>query len=262
LDEAGKKMAGIKTVRTEILEIAYEEAGLAGGAPIILLHGWPDAPRGWLGVAQGLQVRGWRTIAPYLRGSTPTRFLSKDMPRVGSGVALATDAIDLADALGLERFAVVGHDWGARAAYILAALFPERVSAITALALAFQPRGIFSIPSFEQSRRFWYQWFLCTEGGADAVRKDPVGFARIQWDTWSPRGWFAEREFVATAEDFTDPDWAAVTLNAYRARWLNSSRSSERSRRRPGGASREGASSRGILRSPAVIAAAPALPKR
>ena len=122
--------------------------------------------------------------------------------------------------LTLDRFAVIGHDWGARAAYTMAALFPERLTAIAALALAYQPRGLFELPDFEQSRRFWYQWFQCTERGSEAVRKDPVGFARIQWDTWSPPGWFNEAEFTATAETFLGPDWPAITLNAYRARWM------------------------------------------
>ena len=135
-------------------------------------------------------------------------------------VSHSQDAIDLADALHLDRFAVIGHDWGARAAYTMAALFPERLTAIAALALAYQPRGLFELPDFEQSRRFWYQWFQCTERGSEAVRKDPVGFARIQWDTWSPPGWFNEAEFTATAETFLGPDWPAITLNAYRARWM------------------------------------------
>ena len=103
-------------VHTSVLEIAYEDDGPRDGSVVMLLHGWPDAPRGWHGVAQALQAAGWRTIVPYLRGSPPTRFLSQDTPRVGAAVALAQDAIDLADALGLERFAVVGHDWGARTA--------------------------------------------------------------------------------------------------------------------------------------------------
>jgi hypothetical protein len=51
------------------------------------------------------------------------------------------------------------------------------------------------------------------------VRRNPVGFARLQWETWSPPGWFDEAEFGATAQSFTGPDWAAVTLNAYRSRW-------------------------------------------
>jgi pimeloyl-ACP methyl ester carboxylesterase len=208
------------TVRTELLDIAYEEGGPADGPPVLLLHGWPDAPRGWSAVAQLLHAAGYRTISPYLRGTAPTRFLDPNTPRVGSGVALAQDAIDLLDALQLDRVAVVGHDWGARAAYTLAALFPERITAIATLALAYQPHGRFTLPNFAQSRLFWYQWLMCTEAGAAAVRQDPVGFARIQWNTWSPPGWFDEAEFAATATHFAKPDWAATTLNAYRSRWM------------------------------------------
>ena len=97
-------------------------------------------------------------------------------------MALAQDAIDLADRLSLDRFAVIGHDWGARVAYTLATLFPERITSIAALALAYQPRGVFDLPGFAQSRSFWYQWFMCLDRGAEAVRRDPVGFARIQWE--------------------------------------------------------------------------------
>jgi pimeloyl-ACP methyl ester carboxylesterase len=139
---------------------------------------------------------------------------------VGSGIVLAQDVIDLADALHLKRFAVVGHDWGARIAYTLATLLPDRVSSICALALAYQPRGIFSVPSFDQSRRFWYQWFLCTDGGLEKVYADPVGFARIQWETWGPQEWFEQGEFLETAQSFSNPDWVAITANAYRSRWL------------------------------------------
>jgi pimeloyl-ACP methyl ester carboxylesterase len=123
------------------------------------------------------------------------------------------------DALGIDRFAVVGHDWGARVAYLLGALFPQRITSVAALALAFQPRGIFKIPAFDQSRRFWYQFFQCVDGGAEKIKSDPVGFARIQWDSWSPGGWFSEDEFAKTAESFSNPDWTAITLNAYRSRW-------------------------------------------
>jgi pimeloyl-ACP methyl ester carboxylesterase len=207
-------------VHTDLLEIAYEESGPSEARPVLLLHGWPDAPRGWSRLAERLHAEGWRTIIPYLRGSRPTRFLREDTPRFAGAVALAQDAIDLANALKLDRFAVVGHDWGARVAYTMAALFPERLTAVVALALGYQPRGAFVLPIFAQSRRFWYQWFQCVDAGAEAIRRDPVGFARIQWDTWSPPGWFSEAEFTETAESFRDPDWVAITLNAYRSRWL------------------------------------------
>jgi pimeloyl-ACP methyl ester carboxylesterase len=210
----------LKFVHTSVLEIAYQDYGPRDGLPVMLLHGWPDAPRSWNDVAQALHAAGCRTIIPYLRGSPPTRFLSQDIPRFGAAVALAQDAINLADALGLDRFAVVGHDWGARAAYTMAALFPERLSALAALSVGYQPRGLFKVPDFEQSKSFWYQWLQCIDGGVEAVRKDPVGFARIQWETWSPPGWFDEDEFAASAEGFSHLDWVAITLNAYRARWV------------------------------------------
>ncbi|WP_158942003.1 alpha/beta fold hydrolase [Granulicella sp. S190] len=210
----------LKKIRTELLEIAFEDGGSIHSPAVLLLHGWPDAPRGWEHLAARLQTEGWRTVIPYIRGSGQTRFLSEETPRVGAGVALAQDALDLADGLGIDRFAVVGHDWGARAAYTMAALFPERITTISALALAYQPGGRFHVPSFEQSRRFWYQWFQCIEGGAEKVQEDPCGFARIQWDTWSPSGWFDEAEFSRTAQSFLNPDWVPITLNSYRSRWM------------------------------------------
>ena len=53
------------------------------------------------------------------------------------------------------------------------------------------------------------------------MRRDPVGFARRQWETWSPPGWWDEAELEATAEvAFRHPDWPATTLSGYRTRFL------------------------------------------
>jgi pimeloyl-ACP methyl ester carboxylesterase len=169
-----------------------------------------------------LVTDGWRVIVPDLRGHGQTRFLDPVRVRDGSGVALAQDVVDLADALALEQVAIVGHDWGARAAYTVGALYPERVTCLVALALGFQPRGVFTMPSFAQARRFWYQWLMYVDEGAEAIRRDPAGFAHEQWNTWSPPGWYDEDEFAATAEAFANPDWVDVTLNAYRSRFLTS----------------------------------------
>jgi pimeloyl-ACP methyl ester carboxylesterase len=202
-----------------VLDIAYAEYGNPGGPAVLLLHGWPDAARGWAPIAADLADAGWRVIVPDNRGTGRTVFLSADTPRDGSAAALAGDVLDLADRLGLDRFAVVGHDWGARVAYTLAAVAPDRVSRIAALALAYQPRGAFVMPDFAQARAFWYQWLMYVDAGAEAIRRDPIGFARMQWDTWSPPGWFSEEEFAATAEAFANPDWVSITLHAYRSRF-------------------------------------------
>jgi pimeloyl-ACP methyl ester carboxylesterase len=210
----------MSVIQTGLLKISFEAAGSPSGHPVFLLHGWPDASQAWSEVANAFHQSGYRTIAPFLRGSHPTEFLSADTPRFSGAVAMAQDVIDLANLLGIERFAVVGHDWGARIAYTLAALFPERVSCIAALALAYQPRGQFHLGTFAQSRHFWYQFFQCTDAGADAVRRDPISFARIQWETWSPHGWFKEKDFDAVSSSFNTSDWVEITLNAYRSRYL------------------------------------------
>jgi pimeloyl-ACP methyl ester carboxylesterase len=205
-------------VTTPTLRIAYQSGGPRDGAPVLLLHGWPDDPRTYAKVAPALQRRGFRTVAPWLRGFGDTRFLSNDTLRSGEMVAMAQDALDLADALGWDRFAVVGHDWGARIAYALAILAPERVTRIAPMSVGWQP-GELATPGFAQARKYWYQWFMATARGKAAVRADPKGFARIMWETWAPAGWFGEAEFAATAAAFDNPDWVAITLHSYQVRW-------------------------------------------
>ena len=81
----------MKTVRTPMLEIAYEESGPTDGPPVVLLHGFPDDVRAYDGVAPPLAAAGWRVLVPYLRGYGPTRFLDPRTPRSGQQAALGHD---------------------------------------------------------------------------------------------------------------------------------------------------------------------------
>ena len=207
-----------KFAATPLLRIACETGGPENGAPILLLHGWPDDARAYDKIAPALNAAGFRTVVPWLRGFGETAFLSKETIRSGEMVAMAQDALDLADALSLKTFSVVGHDWGARIAYALAILAPERVKRIVAMSVGWQP-GPLPTPHFEQARKYWYQWFMATERGAKAVNADRKAFARIMWETWAPKGWFSDAEFERTARSFENPDWAAVTVHSYRVRW-------------------------------------------
>ena len=111
-----------KTVRTPVLEIAYEETGPANGAPVILLHGFPDDPRAYDGAVAPLAADGRRVLVPYLRGYGPTRFLDPGTPRSGQQAALGADLRDFMDALGVGQAILGGYDWGGRAACVVAAL--------------------------------------------------------------------------------------------------------------------------------------------
>jgi len=106
----------LKFVDTDVLRIGYQDWNPGAGRTVILLHGWPDSVRTWAGVAPLLAAQAWRVVVPALRGFSPTRFLHAKTPRSGQISALGRDVLDLIERLELKQPALVGHDWGARAA--------------------------------------------------------------------------------------------------------------------------------------------------
>jgi pimeloyl-ACP methyl ester carboxylesterase len=205
-------------IDTPTLSVAYEVGGPPDGAPVLLLHGWPDDVRTYDHVVPVLHAAGFRTIAPYLRGFGETSFLSTDTMRSGEIVAMAQDAIDLVDALKLEKFAVIGHDWGARIVYALSLVIPQRLARMVTMSVGWQP-GELPTPSLKQARAYWYQWFLATKRGRQIVESDRKAFARILWDRWSPCGWYDESDFERTSKSFENPDWPEITWHSYSVRW-------------------------------------------
>ncbi|HEY7662504.1 MAG TPA: alpha/beta hydrolase [Xanthobacteraceae bacterium] len=215
--------AAVKRVRTGVLDIAYEESGPADGAPVILLHGWPYDPRTYDAVVPALNDAGCRTIVPYLRGFGPTRFLSSDSPRSGQQAALGKDLLDLMDALALPRAALVGYDWGGRAACIVAALWPARVRClVTGNGYNIQDIAKSAVPAApEQEYRFWYQYYFHTERGRAGLAANRRAFCRLIWRLWSPNWTFDEATFARTAVSFDNPDFVDVTIQSYRHRFRN-----------------------------------------
>ena len=208
-----------KRVRTSSLEVAYEDRGSPQAEPIILVHGFPDDIRTWDGVVAPLVDAGYRTLTPYLRGFGPTRFLEETALRTGQLAALGQDVIEFADAVGIERFMLVGHDWGARAAYIVAASWPERVRGLIALSVGYGTSTPRDRLSYDQARAYWYQWYFGLERGRVALEQDRRGLCRWLWSTWSPDWHFDEATFETTARSFDNPDFVEVSIHSYRHRW-------------------------------------------
>jgi pimeloyl-ACP methyl ester carboxylesterase len=208
-----------KSLRTSRLEVDYLEWNPEAPRSVVLLHGWPDSPRTWLGVAPLLADAGYRVFAPALRGFGNTRFIDTATPRSGELVALGRDLIEFVQALQLQKPALVGHDWGARAVANAAGLMPGLASHLAMLSVGYGTNDPAQAMPFEQARNYWYHWFMATPLGEKTVRADPRGFARTMWDTWSPPGWFDDEEFDATAASFNNPDWIDITLHSYRHRW-------------------------------------------
>lgn len=211
--------AKLKFADTPLLRIAYEETGPSGGPVVLLLHGWPDDVRTWDAIVPRLVEAGFRTIAPFTRGFGPTTFLQPGTIRSGQLSALGSDVLDFAAALGLERYAVLGHDWGARAAYQAASQAPQAVTHCIALCVGYATNHPDQQLSLVQARNYWYHWYMALPRGKVWVEEHYREFCRYLWATWSPAWAFSEAEFDATAKSFENPDWAAIVINSYRHRW-------------------------------------------
>jgi pimeloyl-ACP methyl ester carboxylesterase len=210
-------------VETPLLRIGFEAAGPDGGFPVILAHGWPDDARTWDAVLPALHAAGFRTYVPWLRGYGPTRFLHDDTFRSGQLVALGQDLVDFAAALGLGRHALVGHDWGSRAAYIASSLNEARVAACVAVSTGYGTNSPSQTLSYRQTQNYWYHWLMATPRGERLVREDRRAFTRHIWNEWFVAYEPDAVEFERTAVSFDNPDWADVTLHSYRVRWGHAS---------------------------------------
>ena len=216
-------MAQLEQVRTPVLDIAYEHDGPAGGLPIVLLHGYPYDVRAFDEVVAILTGAGLRTIVPYLRGYGPTRFLSADTPRSGEQAAIGQDLLDLLDALQLTKAVLAGFDWGARAACIVSAMWPQRVCGLVSCA-GYQIQDIARSKqpaSPVQERRFWYQYYFHTERGRDGLAQNRYELGRLLWKLWSPTWEFDEETYRRTAASFANADFVDVVIHSYRHRMGN-----------------------------------------
>jgi pimeloyl-ACP methyl ester carboxylesterase len=111
------------------LRFAYLEEGT--GPLVLMLHGFPDTPHTWDDLRSRIAAKGYRAVSPFMRGYHPTAIPDRDADQE----TLARDALALVDALGASEAIVIGHDWGASAAYGAAALGPERVKKLFVLAI-------------------------------------------------------------------------------------------------------------------------------
>jgi pimeloyl-ACP methyl ester carboxylesterase len=215
--------APLRHIHTDVLDIAYEESGPAGGPAVFLMHGWPYDVRDYDAVVPLLTAAGCRVIVPYLRGFGPTRFLSADTPRSGQQAALGHDLKQLMDALGIERAVLAGYDWGGRGACVVAALWPERVRGlVTGNGYNIQDIAHANAPADpEQEHRYWYQYYFHTERGRAGLEQNSRDFIRLLWRLWSPNWAFDDARFAASAASWDNPDFDVVTIQSYRHRYGN-----------------------------------------
>jgi pimeloyl-ACP methyl ester carboxylesterase len=219
------------TTKAEPREIRFQASGLSFGALAwgpddarlaLCLHGYPDTAWTWRHLGPYLGARGWRVVAPFMRGYAPTDLAPDGRYQVG---ALARDAIGAHAALHGDGSAVlIGHDWGAVATYSAAAHAPERFSRAVALAVPplrivfgplTSPRRLLSdLPLVaRQLRMSWYILFQqlpwISERSLDRV------LPRL-WADWSP-GFDASEDLEHVFAALRDPGRKTAALRYYRA---------------------------------------------
>ena len=103
------------------------------GDPIILLHGFPETSRMWKDLISLLDENNFQVAAPDQRGYSPgARPRGIDSYKID---LLAKDIMDIADAFGLERFHLAGHDWGSAVGWYIASKYPDRLLTWSALSV-------------------------------------------------------------------------------------------------------------------------------
>jgi haloacetate dehalogenase len=190
------------------------------GAPLLLLHGYPQTGAMWHRVAPEL-ARHFTVVAPDLRG-----YGDSDRPAAGpdhaayAKRAMAADQVAVMGALGFERFAVAGHDRGGRVAYRLALDAPERVTRLAVLDII--PTGSVFAAVDKGVAMSTYHWFFLSQPfdlPERLIGADPEFFLRWTLASWSGDGLasFAPEALAEYLRAFQDPAVIHATCEDYRA---------------------------------------------
>jgi pimeloyl-ACP methyl ester carboxylesterase len=214
------RLEPLASVRTDLLEVAYYEAGPGDGQAVLLLHGFPYDVHSYVDVAPRLAEAGRRVLVPYLRGHGPTRFLDPATMRSGQQAALGADVVAFLDALGISRAVLAGYDWGGRAANVVAALWPERCAGLVSVnSYLVQDISAASTPlSPHLEAGFWYFYYFLTERGRAGLTAHRREIAEVIWTRNSPAWSFDDATLDRAADAFDNPDFVDVVVHSYRHR--------------------------------------------
>ncbi len=198
---------GLAGTRIEVGGLGFHVVDEGQGPAVVLLHGFPDSSYLWRNQIPALVEAGLRVIAPDLRG-----FGESDKPKEVEAYGLqnaVTDVVGILDHLGIERTAVVAHDWGAPVGWLLATLFPQRIERLAALSVGhFSTFG--DVQNIEQREKSWYMLFFQVEGIAEEA------FRRNDWELF--RVWTRNHPECETwIRDLARPGSFTAALNWYRA---------------------------------------------
>jgi pimeloyl-ACP methyl ester carboxylesterase len=204
------------SVTADGVRFAYLEQG--AGKLALCLHGFPDSAWTFAPLLAALSRAGYRAVAPFMRGYAPT-----EIPADGryQTAVLGQDAVTLIEALGEQQAIVIGHDWGATAAYAAAIIAPERISRLVTAAVPYGPGLVMRlITDPVQQRRSWYMYLLTSPLGVPALAWNDFALVDRLWAEWSP-GFHPGADYMARLkQSFRQPGVALATASYYKHTFL------------------------------------------
>ena len=205
-------MDALEPTRVQLpgITLSVLDEGPPAAPALILLHGWPDRAAMWESQIRDLAAAGYRVIAPDLRG-----FGDSERPDDVQAYSLRNsvgDVLGLADALGVEDFALAGHDWGAALGWAVTTFSP-RVTRYAAFSVGHP--GAFGSAGLGQKARSWYMLWFQFPGVAESVLPaDDWALLRA----WAHPGAAPDDPHVARQiADLSRPGALTASLNWYRA---------------------------------------------
>jgi pimeloyl-ACP methyl ester carboxylesterase len=204
----------VRTVEANGLVFAYLEDGPTDGPLALCLHGFPDSAHTWRHLLIALGEAGFHAVAPFMRGYAPTALPADGRYQTG---ALVRDANSLHQALGgTDEAVLVGHDWGALAAYGVLAHRPDLWRRAVTLAVPPPLAVAESFLTYDQLRRSWYTFFFQSPMAEAAIALDDYSFIDRLWADWSP-GYDASLDVARTKESIGTPERISAAIGYYRA---------------------------------------------
>ncbi len=202
-------MATLARTKANGLDFAYFEEGV--GPLVLLLHGFPDTAHTWDATRPVLAAAGYHAVSPFMRGYHPT-----SIPADGRYDAdtLGRDALALIEALGEKSAIVVGHDWGAGAAYSAAGLEPERVRVLVTVGIP-HPASVVPTPRLVWGVRHFLRFQ--SRRAEQLVSADDFAHVDELVKRWSPAWDVPKNESAAVKESFRHPGSLTAALGYYRA---------------------------------------------
>ena len=196
-------------VRASEINFHFLEAG--EGPLVLCMHGFPDHAYSFRHLLPDLAASGFRAVAPFMRGYAPT-----GTPQDGryQTALLSKDVLALIGALGSERAALVGHDWGARAVYGAAILEPGKLTKLVTIASAHPAAG--EPMSFQYLKGSWHAFYFQLPFAERTVSHDDYAFIEDWWRDASPE-WDIPREAIESVKDtFRKSGVVEAALTYYR----------------------------------------------